>query len=488
MIIGPDFIWLHFPKCAGTFTENLLRKVIPNEDNRLQFDPIDPENVIWHHNIKQRENYIGNTISDRIIICNFRRLPDWIISRIKYEQNRSGQIVTKDMYIKGAFYEQNGNINSAERVLKKYSEPTVTHWLRVEHLQYDFSRVFAKYLNLEQVNYSGYFQIKINTSGWDGDFHNWFSPEDLDVLYASCPSWCLLEYKLYGNIMANMDDTRITEILNEKSPGDSMKPGFSLLYNSPNHPGQTNNSPEQASFPGEFANTIPIWNEKPKKCKPSAIEFNPEDPIQDQPFDSNPVHHISAVQSPGGSENHFLPAARCSINSGTKNIGTGDQSILGRNDSMALTYIPGKQNLRIEHPLQSNDSMDSGHFKVLDLAKIISGNLICNQISDLVVTEKGLSFTSSGNDPYLFLSNDLKFENIKIIRIDITLPVATILEVFHKAVNISNFNKSDSQRKQLPAKRSLATFIFPNEGISGNIRIDPGCHPGDYIIHKIEID
>ena len=125
MIISPDFIWLHFPKCAGTFTENLLRKVIPNEDNRVQFDPIDPENVIWHHNVKEREKYSGYIISDKVIICNFRRLPDWIISRIKFEQNRSGKIVTKDMYIKGNFYEQNGNINSAERVLKKYSEPTV---------------------------------------------------------------------------------------------------------------------------------------------------------------------------------------------------------------------------------------------------------------------------------------------------------------------------------------------------------------------------
>ena len=151
MIIGPDFIWLHFPKCAGTFTENLLREIIP-DDNGVQFDPIDPENVIWHHNVKEREKYLGYIIPARLIICNFRRLPDWIISRIKYEQNRSGQIVTKSMYLEGSFYERNGNVNTAERYLKKYANPAVTHWLRVEHLQCDFTRVFAGYINNEKDN------------------------------------------------------------------------------------------------------------------------------------------------------------------------------------------------------------------------------------------------------------------------------------------------------------------------------------------------
>jgi hypothetical protein len=93
MIIGPDFVWLHFPKCAGTFTENIIRRLDANS-GKIAFDPIDPAEIIWHQNVVERENITGEKLRDKVIISNFRRLPFWIISRIQFEANRSGNRVS----------------------------------------------------------------------------------------------------------------------------------------------------------------------------------------------------------------------------------------------------------------------------------------------------------------------------------------------------------------------------------------------------------
>jgi hypothetical protein len=200
MIIGNDFVWLHFPKCAGTFTERLLHKVVP-PGLGVQFDPIDPANVIWHQNYFQRENYLRQSLSGKDVICNFRRLPSWIISRIKYEQERSGQVVSKEAYSKGFFFEQNGTENHADNYVREYTKKTVSNWLRVEYLHEDFINVFSKYFDLENKCVSEIFMNKVNASGWDGNICKWFDKEDLKILYESCPKWAALELELYGNIM-----------------------------------------------------------------------------------------------------------------------------------------------------------------------------------------------------------------------------------------------------------------------------------------------
>ena len=121
MIIGENFIWLHFPKCAGTFTEILLRKYF-GDDKSISFDKIDPSNVIWHQNVSEREKMLNIDLSGKDILCNIRRLPFWIISRIRYERNRSGKFVTREMYNQGKFYTKKGEIISAECVLGRMTE------------------------------------------------------------------------------------------------------------------------------------------------------------------------------------------------------------------------------------------------------------------------------------------------------------------------------------------------------------------------------
>ena len=76
---------------------------------------------------------------------------------------------------------------------------------------------------------------------------------------------------------------------------------------------------------------------------------------------------------------------------------------------------------------------------------------------------------------------------MKAIKIDITSPEATTLQLFYKTRIFQFYNETNSIRKQLTAGRYIAIFLLPDQGIKGRLRIDPGSHAGNYIIHKTEI-
>jgi len=199
MIIGEKFIWLHFPKCAGTFTESLLKQHA--EDMAIEFDPIDANNIIWHQNVSKREEVSKVDLGSKEIICNFRRLPSWIISRIMYEEKRSGNVAPKELYSIGNFLKASGEISNADTILRKYTTRKVSHWVRVEYLEEDFVKVFSKYIKFTPILDSSFFQKRVNTSGWGNDIHNWFNPSQLKKLYNSCPLWAEYEREIYGNLL-----------------------------------------------------------------------------------------------------------------------------------------------------------------------------------------------------------------------------------------------------------------------------------------------
>ena len=204
MIIGDKFIWLHFPKCAGSFTDFILRKYYGNL-KEIVFDEIDPSNVIWHQNVIEREKISGIDLSGKDIVCNFRRLPFWIISRIRYEKLRSGISVSKKMYVEGSFYEANYKLSHADNYIYKYTERKVNQWIRQENLYTDFMKAFSNYFNLDIIDESD-FDRKVNTTGKEPELKEWFSKEELTQLYRSCPQWTRHEKFLYGNILTEDAD------------------------------------------------------------------------------------------------------------------------------------------------------------------------------------------------------------------------------------------------------------------------------------------
>ena len=203
MIIGENFVWMHFPKCAGTFTVNLLKKYFLF-DPKISFDPIDPANVIWHQTVAHREKRMQIDLSGKVIICNFRRLPNWIISRINFETARSGEAVPRNMYVEGRFFEMNGVRCYADKYIERYTERVVDHWIRVEFLETDFFNVFSNYLDVRTFVKSSDFNEKLNASECVTELDQWFNEEEIGCLYRSNPKWAQLEKKIYGSLLTGI--------------------------------------------------------------------------------------------------------------------------------------------------------------------------------------------------------------------------------------------------------------------------------------------
>src|SRR5690554_6555415 len=92
MIYNDDFVWLHFPKCAGTLVENIFDKYLNGLKN-LHQDPVgltlDP-GVSWHDSLEDRaERSKEFSLGDRDIVIPVRKLPSWLVSRYCFEVQRS---------------------------------------------------------------------------------------------------------------------------------------------------------------------------------------------------------------------------------------------------------------------------------------------------------------------------------------------------------------------------------------------------------------
>lgn len=194
---------MHFPKCAGTFMEKLLKKYYEN-DQSVKFDLTDPTDIIWHQNVIQREERMHVDLSGKSLICNFRRLPNWIVSRINYESARSAEIVPREMYVKGRFFEMSGNESFADKYVTRYTGRPVNHWIRVEHLEADFYNAFNPYLDVKAKVQSSDFKEKINVSKGVLNINQWFTDEELAILYRSSPKWAQLEMELYGDLLVEI--------------------------------------------------------------------------------------------------------------------------------------------------------------------------------------------------------------------------------------------------------------------------------------------
>jgi hypothetical protein len=190
MVVSETFVWLHFPKCAGTETEAALRL----SPSPMTFDELDPKNIIWHQNVTARERHDPTfQVGGRHVICNFRRLATWIGSRTNFARlQRPDLEPTRSMMVQGEFYEANGSTRSADAYVQLYS-PGVTRWIRTENFDSDFAHAFGDLIELPP---AWAFQ-KRNSYQYERPS---FTSDELRQLYGSNPGWAALERELYGSL------------------------------------------------------------------------------------------------------------------------------------------------------------------------------------------------------------------------------------------------------------------------------------------------
>lgn len=206
MIYSEKFVWLHFPKCAGTKIEVLFKKYY-SSDKRIIQDPFDPQIdplATWHDSISDRETRDPTFIlGDRVVICSFRKLPSWLESRYSFELQRSPQLKRRpELLLEGKFLEPDGNEIHADFYARKYvPEQILTsgklRFIRTEHFASDFKSIFGEFLDIAIIpNWE--FRYRVNSS--QSAIPNVMRKRLLKTqqeLYKKCPYWRRVEAIAY---------------------------------------------------------------------------------------------------------------------------------------------------------------------------------------------------------------------------------------------------------------------------------------------------
>ena len=197
MIVGKDFIWLHFPKCGGVSTELALRTLLKGRRD-VAFDSIDHRSGIWHDTIPKRQerNETFDPAGKRIF-CGIRRLPHWILSLTHFEIARGERATTREMLLQGRVFNSQSSLH-ADELLAGFSLPEVNIWIRTEYLAADLATAFA--LPLDRVQSS----LKMENAGtmdYVRELSFWFTSRELAGLYDANPLWADLERRVYGSLI-----------------------------------------------------------------------------------------------------------------------------------------------------------------------------------------------------------------------------------------------------------------------------------------------
>jgi hypothetical protein len=206
MIWNQDFVWIHFPKCAGTRTASLFRRYIhdrPDIHQDIEDIALDPR-ASWHDSLAQRERRDPSFVTGtRQVICPIRRLPGWLESRYNFEVARNPQLDHRpERLLTGRFLHASGSEGHADAVLRRYLPPALLAagrvvFLRTEFFADDFRRVFAPFVDVERIPQEE-FAVRENAAPGR------LPPEirqclwhDNDALYEHCPRWREVERLAY---------------------------------------------------------------------------------------------------------------------------------------------------------------------------------------------------------------------------------------------------------------------------------------------------
>ena len=211
MIYSDQFIWLHFPKMAGSAVERIFRSRF-RWDRSIVRDRVSPLMVrlrlvepVWHDSIAERASrQAGFSAAGKTVICGMRRLPDWLYSRHMFEVQRSPNLPHRiDRLIEGRFLEHTGAIGFADDYMRKYLPPEIfasgdVRIIRVEHFYDDFLDAFGDFLNADRIPARDFVRMRNQTRVSDPQARQVISSH-LARVYESCPYWAEVESRFYPN-------------------------------------------------------------------------------------------------------------------------------------------------------------------------------------------------------------------------------------------------------------------------------------------------
>ncbi|WP_136975568.1 hypothetical protein [Synechococcus sp. GEYO] len=198
MIITNKLVWLHLPKTAGTTTEQLfVASGVPLLWNDPQNSPLK------HLPFSEHPNAYELPIVDQQIVCNFRRLPDWLISNYQHKRQMMGLNLDLTPVQQGLFWRHNqSEWLPADWWLDRFNIDDSCILLRVDNLKNDFLSCMKLF---QPISCSSRFRVRLvpsrNRNRYSRNYNHWYSIQQLKAVYSSNPRWAALERYVYGDLL-----------------------------------------------------------------------------------------------------------------------------------------------------------------------------------------------------------------------------------------------------------------------------------------------
>jgi hypothetical protein len=191
MVIGERFAWAHMPKTAGMATVAMLCAC----DGLVRLAD-SPEGAEAHVTFADRPELVDG----KLLVLNLRRLPSWVISRAYYVSRHGVHPDFEPIPI------------PSPRALAESSLPderlglftdegrlAIDRWLRAESLSDDVVSFVSELRELSAAERGRVRAVgRVNALDYDHDVARWFTPAQVDRLYARNPEWAALEERVYG--------------------------------------------------------------------------------------------------------------------------------------------------------------------------------------------------------------------------------------------------------------------------------------------------
>ncbi len=207
MIYNREFVWVHFPKTAGTKTEKIFKKYF-SDQHQIHQDPVglkkDPS-MGWHDSVYGRESKDSDfRLGDRYVLIGTRRLIPWLASKFLFVMKRAPSLdYDKGLLLEGNFLHANGQLSHVDSYIENWMPESLRlgHgrilYIRQENFAEEFCQVFGKFLDLSKVS-SDFLEKRVNaTDSLESIEMCNFLYKHRESIYSNCPEWSKLESIVY---------------------------------------------------------------------------------------------------------------------------------------------------------------------------------------------------------------------------------------------------------------------------------------------------
>jgi hypothetical protein len=194
MVIGETFAWAHMGKTAGDATLALFETV--------------SDLVVFRHERTDRGKHVtfsgfgDEALNKPMKLLNIRRLPSWQLS-IAHHRVREGTAADPTPWPLPTADEMASSHEADAMLLSftKNGELDIHQWLRAESLRSDFAEFVQELRPLTDAERQQIMTVTTKpVSPYNHDYTNWFTNDQLTLLYENNPYWAAVEWQVYGGL------------------------------------------------------------------------------------------------------------------------------------------------------------------------------------------------------------------------------------------------------------------------------------------------